>query len=143
MAEVQEPEDLSILLEWRDFEIDGKTEGHLGLGFEVALGAVEIRKRTDREINSLVSRENEFGSVLVEDAGEYFVLERLDIQSTEDCEAGFAIVILLHGKIILTSQHGKPMTLVKGETVVVPYGVGAIQFSGVGDILVIRPPLAT
>jgi mannose-6-phosphate isomerase len=90
-----------------------------------------------------VSKENAFGSVLVEDAGEYFVLERPDAQSTEDCKAGFAIVIVLDGKSILKSQHGKPMTLDKGETVVVPYSVGAIQFSGVGDILVVRPPLAT
>ena len=31
LVEVQEPEDLSILLEWRDFAIDGPRDGHLGL----------------------------------------------------------------------------------------------------------------
>lgn len=37
MVEVQEPVDLSILLEWEGFDIDGPNEGHLGLGFDTAL----------------------------------------------------------------------------------------------------------
>lgn len=31
VVELQEPEDLSILLEWRGFELDGERDGHLGL----------------------------------------------------------------------------------------------------------------
>ena len=48
LVEWQEPEDLSILLEWRDFELDGERDGHLGLGFDVALEAVECRSRVTR-----------------------------------------------------------------------------------------------
>jgi mannose-6-phosphate isomerase len=38
LAELQEPTDLSVLLEWEGFAIDGRRDGHLGLGFELALG---------------------------------------------------------------------------------------------------------
>ena len=40
LVELQEPTDFSILLEWRGFDIDGRADGHLGLGFDVALDAV-------------------------------------------------------------------------------------------------------
>ena len=49
LVEVQQPEDLSILLEWRGFAIDGARDGHLGLGFDTALTAVELTARTRRE----------------------------------------------------------------------------------------------
>ena len=37
----EEPTDFSVLLEWEGFAIDGRAEGHLGLGFDVALGCVD------------------------------------------------------------------------------------------------------
>ena len=37
LVELQEPTDLSILLEWANFAIDGAQLGHLGLGFATAL----------------------------------------------------------------------------------------------------------
>src|SRR3984957_5723309 len=42
LVEVQEPTDFSILLEWAGFRIDGPREGHLGLGFDVALTALDV-----------------------------------------------------------------------------------------------------
>ena len=41
MVEVQEPTDLSVLLEWNGFELS-EDEGHLGLGWDVALGALDL-----------------------------------------------------------------------------------------------------
>ncbi len=43
LVELQEPTDLSILMEWKGFELDGAVAGHLGLGFDVALRAVDRR----------------------------------------------------------------------------------------------------
>jgi mannose-6-phosphate isomerase len=54
LVELQEPEDLSILLEWRGFELDGERDGHLGLGFDLAPEAVECRSRSGEEIRQLV-----------------------------------------------------------------------------------------
>ena len=88
VAEVQEPEDLSVRLEWRDFEIDGREHGHLGLGFETAFGAVEMRMRTEIEIAGLVSEQSAVESVLVSEANEYIILERLHCGDQEARQAG-------------------------------------------------------
>lgn len=141
VAEVQEPEDLSILLEWKDFEIDGAKEGHLGLGFEKALDAVDKSKRSEKEIASLVTHEGKFGSVLAKESNEYFILERLKFDTEEKCRPGFAVLIALDGKFELTSQYGKTIPVERGNTVVVPWAAGNFALRGEGEILVTRPPL--
>src|SRR5207247_9471002 len=40
LVELQEPSDLSVLLEWAGFAVDGCQSGHLGLGFDLALERV-------------------------------------------------------------------------------------------------------
>lgn len=55
LLEVQEPEDLSILLEWRDFDLDGRKDGHLGLGFDLALKAVTSRRLDPSQIDHLIA----------------------------------------------------------------------------------------
>jgi len=140
VAEVQEPEDLSVLLEWRDFEIDGREHGHLGLGFETALGAVETRMRTENEIAGLVSDENATGSVLISESNEYFVLERLRFDGQEMCQAGLGILIALEGKVEVLSEHGKAISLERGGTALVPHAAGKLILSGSGEVLIARPP---
>lgn len=54
LLELQQPEDLSILLEWEGFAIDGAAEGHLGLGFDRALAAVNRGARRVEELAELV-----------------------------------------------------------------------------------------
>ena len=39
VVELQEPTDLSVLLEWTGFDVDGERDGHLGVGFDEALTA--------------------------------------------------------------------------------------------------------
>ncbi len=51
LIELQEPTDLSVLLEWEGFAVDGRTDGHLGLGYDVALqarGPLRLRSGADR-----------------------------------------------------------------------------------------------
>jgi mannose-6-phosphate isomerase len=140
VAEVQEPEDLSILLEWRDFEIDGREHGHLGLGFETILGAVETKRRTEKEIAGLISNEAALGSVLVSEANEYFVLERVRLDGQEACQAGFGIMILLEGNVELRSEPGKTIVMRRGGTAVILYAVGKLTLSGSAEFLIARPP---
>ena len=54
VLELQEPTDLSLLLEWRDFDMDGAIDGHLGLGFDVAIGAIRPDALTDADLERLV-----------------------------------------------------------------------------------------
>lgn len=138
LVEVQEPEDLSILLEWRDFDIDGSVHGHLGLGFDTALQAVETRARTVDEIAALVSPVDAT-SLLPSEAAGYFRLERLQGQST--VEAGFAVLVVIAGSVRLVPVHGEPMMLPRGSTTVIPYASGGFTLDGDGAVLVARPPV--
>ena len=141
LVEVQEPEDLSILLEWRDFEIDGRADGHLGLGFDTALQAVEIRARTTDEIAHLIREDSGHGNVLAPDAAEFFRLESVSVAGETHVSAGFAILITVEGSVTVASQDGSSVPARRGATVLAPHAAGALRISGHGHVLVARPPL--
>ena len=151
LVEVQEPEDLSILLEWRDFELDGTHDGHLGLGFDLALEAVERRGRTDQEVRDLI-RSTGFGpSILPTAADPYFILERVALDGQTTINPGFAILVVLTGEATAGrtepgeaqaggGEIGAGLRLGAGTTTLIPYGAGPVSLQGRGELLVCRPP---
>jgi mannose-6-phosphate isomerase len=136
LAEVQEPEDLSILLEWRGFDLDGETHGHLDLGFDVALAAVESRARTVAEVEALVRRGVADGGALAAEAEPYFRLDRVEVR--REFPAGIAIVIAIEAGARLTTAGAPPRALAPGSTTLVPYAAG--PFDVEGSALIARPP---
>jgi mannose-6-phosphate isomerase len=136
LAELQEPEDLSILLEWRGFDLDGENDGHLGLGFDVALTAVETRARSAAEVDALVRRGTANGSMLPEAAAPFFRLDR--VEHAADFPAGFAILIAVDGPVRLSFGTNDSENLDAGSTTLVPFDAGAFSISG--TVLVARPP---
>lgn len=140
LAEVQEPEDLSILLEWTGFELDGAVDGHLGLGFELALSAVDTNGWAREEILSLVRHVDSDGPALPPASAGYFRLDRVDHPQT--MPAGFAILIALEGSMTLATESGAAIALTRGTTTIVPFAAGALSFDGQGTVLVARPPAA-
>lgn len=139
LVELQEPEDLSILLEWRGFALDGRRDGHLGLGFELALQAVERRGRSEAEISALVQTVQVGPSVLPIDADRYFRLERVIVDGQARLEPGFAVLICLGGSM---SVDGSDVRLDQGSTVVAPHLFGELCLRGRGEVLICRPPVA-
>jgi mannose-6-phosphate isomerase len=138
LVEVQEPEDLSILLEWRDFALDGARDGHLGLGFGLALEAVERRGLGDEEVRELVRPAGFGASVLPAAADPYFVLERVALDGQATIAAGFAVLVVLTGE----AETGDGLRLGAGSTVLIPYAAGPLSLRGQGDLLLCRPPAA-
>jgi mannose-6-phosphate isomerase len=57
VLELQEPTDLSALLEWEGFAVDGIKDGHLGLGFETVTDALMLDPLSDGEFDSLVMQQ--------------------------------------------------------------------------------------
>ncbi len=139
LVEVQQPEDLSIVLEWSGFELDGEVDGHLGVGFGLAHTAVERRGRTADEVDALVRRAPSIGSVLPPAADAFFRLDLL--YSGAALPAGFAVVVVLDGPARLTTAFGSPMMLDHGSTVLVPHASGTLSIDS-GRVLVARPPAA-
>ncbi len=136
LAEVQEPEDLSILLEWRDFALDGVRDGHLGLGFPLALSAVDRRGHSAEEVDAWVTR-GRVGSTLPSEADRYFRLDHLTVDGSADVAAGFAIAIGIAGEVELV---GTGILIGRGTTAIVPAVGGGLRLRGHGELLICRPP---
>lgn len=146
IAEVQEPTDLSILLEWQGYAIDGPADGHLGLGFDVALEALD-RSGWDRaRIASLLgSRSSQPGPhgvtrLLPPEADDFFRVERADARATPlTFEPQVAVLIVLDGQGRL-SAGATDYPLARGTTMFVPYGAGPTRISGPVRLLRCLPP---
>lgn len=137
LAEVQEPEDLSILLEWEGFDLDGVRDGHLDLGFELALTAVENNARSEANVEALIRRGVESANVLPDEARPFFRLDKVDQQ--QSFPAGFGIVIALGVAVQLAMESGDRHNLAPGSTTLIPFAAGAFELDG--SALVARPPL--
>ena len=111
IAELQEPTDFSIVCEWRGYPID-PDDTHLGMGWDVALGAFDLRA-------------HEPVTSLPEEAREFFWAD------ADPSPAGrFAIWIVTAGE---GEIDGRPARA--GDTLAVPAAVTDVQVSGALEIL--------
>lgn len=141
LVELQEPEDLSILLEWKGFDIDGAADGNLGLGYTTALRAAERRGYTKQEIQGLVTRADGGGAPFPSGSGEYFRAERVDVSSRAALDPGFGVLVVVEGQGTLTAGNGTSSPLIQGDTVLVPYSAGPLGITGSLRLLRCRPPV--
>jgi mannose-6-phosphate isomerase len=126
IAELQEPSDMSVLLEWEGFELD-PGDGHLGLGWDRALQAL------DRSAAARPTAAPE----LPPDADAYFRAERIAGGSALD--PGFSILLGLEGSGALVTDGGE-VPFRRGSAVLVPYGAGPGELQGDVTGLRCRPP---
>ena len=145
VAEVQEPTDFSILLEW-SVTTSGRDDSHLGLGFDLAMEAVTLRATSTEEIDRLVRRAGAMDempglrSVLPPEADPFFRLE-LAIAgdgTMADVPAGFAAVVVLDGDGELVAAD-EPTPVKRGDVLAVPAAAGDWTVRGEAEVLVARP----
>lgn len=145
VAEVQEPTDFSILLEW-SVTTSSREESHLDLGFETAMGAVSTDALRKDELDRLVVRSDlsvrgpQAISLLPEAADAYF---RLKYAAPEDetalaFDSGFAVVLATEGKGALIGAGGE-VDFVAGDVFAVPHSFGPWEVRGAGNALVSAP----
>ena len=143
VLELQEPTDLSALLEWEGFAVDGIKDGHLGLGFETVTDALMLDPLSDAEFESLITHNVFSGgalrSVLPLKSDGYFRAHLAP--GTGDFPAGFAVALVLDGAGTIPFASAPEMAISKGDAVVIPYSAGAFTFAG-ANAIVCRPPLA-
>jgi mannose-6-phosphate isomerase len=142
LVELQEPTDLSILLEWTGFDLDGARDGHLGLGFDTALRAVDRRGWSTADIEALRGAGAGDTGDLLPDAAAFFRVERS--RGSVDWDPGYAVVVVTAGAGTLVTGDGEHVPLAAGETLVVPHAAGACRVDGDEDLEVLRcrPPAA-
>ncbi len=145
VLELQEPTDLSILLEWQDFDVDGDRDGHLGLGFETALQAVDTSAVSDSDLDRLVVRREDIDgaglhSALPPEADAYFRAQHIDTADAPvTVDAGFAVIVALDGAGTVTADDGVH-PIAKGDVLLMPYEAGAWVADGALTLVACRPP---
>lgn len=141
LVEIQEPEDLSILLEWKGFAIDGREHGHLGLGFERALQAVDRHGWSEDEIAQLVVRDGRGARTLASASTSFFRAERLSATGRTELDAGFSVVVVVDGGCHLSGSDDE-IELAVGDTILVPHAAGNLTLTGQLTLIRCRPPAA-
>lgn len=149
IVELQEPTDFSVTLEWSGFDLDGGAEGHLGLGWETALRALDRSAWSGERLAGLrrdggahpPGRE----ALLPDAADPYFRAERVRASAERpgvELDAGFSILVVLDGAGVLSSAAGGELVLRRGDTVLVPDADGLCRLRGEVELLRCRPPAA-
>jgi mannose-6-phosphate isomerase len=131
IVELQEPTDLSVLLEWEGFELS-EDDGHLNLGWDRALEALD---RTAWDAGRLEQLRGpvDGGRVLPAAADPYFRAERL--AGGDPLDPGFAVLVAVEGQGTLRTDAGE-LPLQRGSAVLVPYASGQGELGG--DVVALR-----
>jgi len=142
LVELQEPADLSMLLEWQGFETSDAHEATLGLGWEAMLRCVELAGRDPAQLRAARGDGNgAVSSLLPPEADRFFRAERIVPSPTARLERGFAILVVTEGAGILLGGEGDPLTLRRGDGVLVPWAAGTCRLEGDLVAIACRPPL--
>jgi mannose-6-phosphate isomerase len=131
LLELQEPTDLSVLVEWRRFGVNSGAE-HLELGWSEALAAAD---RTPADPAAFTAAP---GRLLPQAADPYFRAERL--RNGAECEPSFAVLVALAGAATLHTERGGKLALIAGTTALVPYAAGTTILTGDLEAIRCLPP---
>jgi mannose-6-phosphate isomerase len=146
IVELQEPSDLSVLLEWQGFDLDGAAEGHLGLGFDSALSAASIDRLPPDRLQGLRGRRGAGGGgierLFPAEADAFFRAQRIHPKPSCTLDREFSIVVVLEGDGRLSTEGGS-MALARGDTVLVPWAAGEATIEGELEAVRCLPPEVT
>ena len=144
VLELQEPTDLSILLEWDGFAVDGDKDGHLNLGFDTALDALRFSPLTQNEEKEIITKFDiggqKSGAIFNSIASPFFRADYLTAGHNK-VEAGFGIFLSLAGDGTMKFENDQTLDVKQGDAVIIPHSAGGFTLSDCSGILS-RPPAA-
>jgi mannose-6-phosphate isomerase len=131
VIELQEPADLSIMLEWRTFSL-GEQEATLGLPLEEALACIDRRACPPDRLESLRGRPltSAAGSLLPAEADPFFVAERVDTRVSPHLSQSYGVLVVTAGEGHLATDNRAPVPVSRGSTVLIPYAAGSAVLTG-------------
>lgn len=135
LLELQEPTDFSILLESKGFT--DPEDGHLGLGYDTALRAVDRESWSPEKL----ARLHVEGDRILPPAADPFF--RADwCRDSSRLEAGFGVLVVTEGTGQLRTAAGVAVPLAQGSTTLIPYAAGECTVDGELTAIHCRPPAA-
>lgn len=143
LVELQEPADLSVILEYAPFERLAREDGLLGLDARTALSSISRTGFTPEEIaEALGSLPADRHAALLPDAARpFFRAESISLASGSPIQfrPEYAVLVVTGGHGTL-SAGPETTALQAGDVVLIPHGVGSTRLAG--DLRAIRclPP---
>jgi mannose-6-phosphate isomerase len=135
IVELQEPSDMSVLLEWDGFGVEDETEATLGLGWDTALGCVELAARDAAPLRG-PGADGAVAELLPAMASSFFTAQRVaPAGAALQLEAGFAVIVVTDGSGTIGD-----LDVERGAAVLVPHAAGALTAQGELTAIVCRPP---
>jgi mannose-6-phosphate isomerase len=141
LLELQQAADLSLLLEYDGFAVDGPREGHLGIGFDAALSCVRHQAVPAKMLAELCG-DVKAARIFPPQADAFFRADRHTGSDSSVWEPGFAIVVVVSGSGRLTWAEDRSCELRRGMTVVLPWNAGPVRVDGPVELIRCRPPAA-
>jgi mannose-6-phosphate isomerase len=136
IVELQEPSDMSVLVEWEGFAAD-EDEATLGMGWDTALQSVD---RDAIDVAKLQGQRSEgaVAELLPSAASAFFTAQRVaPAGAAVRLEPGFAVAVVLDG----SGRIGE-LEVERGDALVVPHAAGPVTAEGELTAIVCRPPAA-
>jgi len=144
VLELQEPTDLSILLEWDGFAVDGDKDGHLDLGFDTALDALRLTPLSVNEESEILAKfeiKGKASKKIFNQIADPFFRADFIAGDQNEFEAGFGIYLNLSSDGLIQFENSDEISLQRGDAVLIPHSAGASRFKNCSGILA-RPPAA-
>ncbi len=135
LVEVQEPEDMSVLLEYSGFDLSPGSPTELGLGEALALQAMRTTGYSEDEVAALIKRGPTSGAALPKEADDFF---RADWIEGGAIDRGYGVLVVTKGEGVLRfSSASHPVS--RGDVWLIPHSARA-ELEGVVKALFCRPP---
>lgn len=148
VIELQEPADLSVMLEWQPFGLHGGAQ--VGVDTPLALTCLD-RHAVDAErlqrLQRLHLRPDRTSvpahpqPLLPSAADPFFRAELVAPQGTAmTLDAAFSVLVVCAGTGTLSTEHGDRVPLRAGDTVLLPFGCGQTEVAGEVNAVRCLPP---
>lgn len=146
LIELQEPSDMSVVIEWRHAGVKND-EANLELGWETILPAADIDASPPIHFPAAPAEPGVSNQrrLLPAEADAYFRAQLLTVENSQplELEHQFAIVIGTDGALTITAEAHEPLTLKRGQAALIPFAAGRTTVSGNGSAIRCLPPSTT
>jgi mannose-6-phosphate isomerase len=146
LIELQEPSDMSVVIEWRYAGVEGGQE-HLLLGWDTILPAADLEAGIPFHIPAEQPQPGASAQkrLLPPEADAYFRANQLTVHGHDpiQLEAQFSILIGTGGEITIASDEHPDLALTKGQAALIPHSAGRTTIAGSGTAIRCLPPSST